>query len=163
MGTAYEISSSIEVMASWGTRWDISWSHSALLSVYMCIQYMYVSTRYMYMYMYIHVVQSFTVPGGSSLQLHTTVGVHYGKYCTRAWSRANKARGAAECFICLRPRPECYNIILIHVHERERYFNWFIVAALLASAALNDLKWAIRSKLPPTMLTRSRGMTGEPL
>ena len=34
--------------------------------------------------------------------------VHYGKYCTRAWSRANKARGAAECFICPRPRPECY-------------------------------------------------------
>ena len=49
------------------------------------------------------------------------------------------------------------------MHERERYFNWFIVAAFLASAALNDSKWALRSKLPITMLGRSRGKTGEPL
>ena len=48
-------------------------------------------------------------------------------------------------------------------HERERYFNWFIIAAFLASAALNDSKWALRRKLPPTMLARSRGKTGEPL
>ena len=33
------------------------------------------------------------------------------------------------------------------MHERERYFNRFIVDAFLASAALNDLKWALRSKL----------------
>ena len=26
------------------------------------------------------------------------------------------------------------------MHKRERYFNWFIVAAFLASAALNDSK-----------------------
>ena len=45
------------------------------------------------------------------------------------------------------------------MHDRERYFNWFIVAAFLASAALNDSKWALRS----TMLGRSRGRTGEPL
>ena len=43
------------------------------------------------------------------------------------------------------------------MHEREWYFNWFIVAALLASAALNDSKWALRSKLPSAMLARSRG------
>ena len=49
------------------------------------------------------------------------------------------------------------------MHERERYFNWFIVAAFLVSAALNDSKWALRSKLPITMLGRSRGKTGEPL
>ena len=42
-------------------------------------------------------------------------------------------------------------------------FNWFIVAEFLASAALNDSKWALRSKLPITMLGRSRGKTGEPL
>ena len=47
--------------------------------------------------------------------------------------------------------------------ERERYFNWFIVVEFLASAALNDSKWALRSKLPPTMLARSHGKTGEPL
>ena len=45
------------------------------------------------------------------------------------------------------------------MHERERY--WFIVDAFLASAALNDSKWALRSKLPITMLGRSRGKTGE--
>ena len=49
------------------------------------------------------------------------------------------------------------------MHERERYFNWFIVAEFLASAAINDSKWALRSKLPITMLGRSRGKTGEPL
>ena len=49
------------------------------------------------------------------------------------------------------------------MHEREQYFKWFIVAAFLASATLNDSKWALRSKLPPTMLARSRGKTGEPL
>ena len=49
------------------------------------------------------------------------------------------------------------------MHERERYFNWFIVAEFLASAALNDSKWALRSKLPPTMLAMSRGKTVEPL
>ena len=48
-------------------------------------------------------------------------------------------------------------------NERERYSNWFIVAEFLASAALNDSKWALRSKLPITMLGRSRGKTGEPL
>ena len=46
------------------------------------------------------------------------------------------------------------------IHERERYF---IVAEFLASAALNDSEWALRSKLPITMLGRSRGKTGEPL
>ena len=46
---------------------------------------------------------------------------------------------------------------------RERYFNWFIVAAFLASAALKDSKWALRCKLPITMLGRSRGKTREPL
>ena len=49
------------------------------------------------------------------------------------------------------------------MHERERYFNWFIVAEFLASAAINDSKWALRSKLPITILGRSRGKTGEPL
>ena len=49
------------------------------------------------------------------------------------------------------------------MHVRERYFNWFIVAEFLASAAINDSKWALRSKLPITMLGRSRGKTGEPL
>ena len=49
------------------------------------------------------------------------------------------------------------------MHERERYFNWFIVAEFLASAALNDSKWALQSKLPPTMLAMSRGKTGERL
>ena len=34
------------------------------------------------------------------------------------------------------------------IHEQERYFNWFIVAACLTSAAFNNLKWALRSKLP---------------
>ena len=29
------------------------------------------------------------------------------------------------------------------MHERERYFNWFIVAAFLASATLNDSKYAL--------------------
>ena len=48
-------------------------------------------------------------------------------------------------------------------HERERYFNWFIVAAFLASAALNDSKWALRGKLPLMMPARSRGKTSEPL
>ena len=45
------------------------------------------------------------------------------------------------------------------MHERERYFDWFIVE-FLASAALNDSKWALRSKLPITMLGRSRGRGG---
>ena len=49
------------------------------------------------------------------------------------------------------------------MHERERYFNWFIVVEFLTSAALNDSKWALRSKLHITMLRRSRGKTGEPL
>ena len=38
------------------------------------------------------------------------------------------------------------NAIFSVKHERERYFNWFIVAAFLASAALNDLKLALRGK-----------------
>ena len=46
---------------------------------------------------------------------------------------------------------------------RARYFNSFIVAAFLASAVLNDLKWALRSKLPPMMVARSQGKTREPL
>ena len=49
------------------------------------------------------------------------------------------------------------------MHEREWYFNWFIVAEFLASAALNDSKWSLQSKLLITMLGRSRGKTGEPL
>ena len=49
------------------------------------------------------------------------------------------------------------------MHEQERYFNWFIVAAFLASSALNDSNWALRSKLLITMLGRSRGKTGEPM
>ena len=53
------------------------------------------------------------------------------------------------------------------MHERERYFNWFIIVAFLASAALNDSKWTLRSKLPITMLRRSRGKsrakTSDPL
>ena len=49
------------------------------------------------------------------------------------------------------------------MHGRERYFNWFIVAEFLASAALNDSKWALRSKLSSTMLAMSRGKTVEPL
>ena len=58
-----------------------------------------------------------------------------------------------------------YSVYIIFpvMHERGRYFNWFIVAAFLASAALNDSKWALRSKLPITMLGRSRGKTGERL
>ena len=49
------------------------------------------------------------------------------------------------------------------LYEQERYFNWFMVAEFLASAAHNDSKWALRSELPITMLVRSRGKTGEPL
>ena len=49
------------------------------------------------------------------------------------------------------------------MHGREQYFNWFIVAEFLASAALNDSKWVLRSKLPITMLGRSRGKTDLPL
>ena len=92
----------------------------------------------------------------------STVRVHYGKYCTRAWSRANKARGAAECYN-YSARDHAPSAIFSVMHERERYFNWFIVAEFLASAALNDSKWALRSKLPITMLGRNRGKTGEPL
>ena len=62
-----------------------------------------------------------------------------------------------ECITGNIARPECY---IFHNAERER---WFIVAVFLASAALNDSKWALRSKLPPTMLSRCRGKTGEPL
>ena len=60
-------------------------------------------------------------------------------------------------------RDHAPSAIFAVMHERERYFNWFIVAEFLASAALNDSKWALRSKLPITMLGRSRGKTGEPL
>ena len=60
-------------------------------------------------------------------------------------------------------RDHAPNAIFPVMHERERYFNWFILAACLASAALNDSKWSLRSKLPITMLGRSRGKTGEPL
>ena len=86
--------------------------------------------------------------------------MHYGIYCTRVRSRANKARGAAESLFA---RDHAPSAIFSVMHERERYFNWFIVAEFLASAALNDSKWALRSKLPITMLGRSRGKTGEPL
>ena len=60
-------------------------------------------------------------------------------------------------------RDHAPSAIFAVMHEQERYFNWFIVAEVLASAALNDSKWALRSKLPITMLGRSRGKTGEPL
>ena len=60
-------------------------------------------------------------------------------------------------------RDHAPSAIFAVMHERERYFNWFIVAEFLASAALNDSKWALRSKLPITMLGRSRGKTSEPL
>ena len=66
--------------------------------------------------------------------------MHYGKCCTRVWSRANKAWGAAEYFICP-------SAIFSVMREWERYFTWFIVAAFLASAALNNSKWALRSTL----------------
>ena len=49
-------------------------------------------------------------------------------------------------------RDHAPSAIFAVMHERERYFNWFIVAEFLASAALNDSKWALRSKLPITML-----------
>ena len=77
--------------------------------------------------------------------------VHYGKYIARERGREpikQEAQPSAIFFI---------------MHERERYFNWFVVVAFLASAALNESKWALLSKLPPTMLARSRGKTGEPL
>ena len=60
-------------------------------------------------------------------------------------------------------RDHAPSAIFAVMHGRERYFNWFIVAEFLASAALNDSKWALRSKLPITMFGRSRGKTGEPL
>ena len=60
-------------------------------------------------------------------------------------------------------RDHARSAIFAVMHERERYFNWFIVAEFLASAALNDSKWALRSKLPITMLAMSRGKTVEPL
>ena len=60
-------------------------------------------------------------------------------------------------------RDHAPSAILSVMHERERYFNWFIVAAFLASATLNNSKWAIRGKLRLTMFARSRGKTGEPL
>ena len=60
-------------------------------------------------------------------------------------------------------RDHARSAIFAVMHERERYFNWFIVAEFLASAALNDSKWALRSKLPIKMLGRSRGKTVEPL
>ena len=37
-------------------------------------------------------------------------------------------------------RDHAPSAIFYIMHERERYFNWFIVAAFLASAALNDSK-----------------------
>ena len=52
---------------------------------------------------------------------------------------ANIARGCG--------REPSTSAIFAVMHERERYFNWFIVAEFLASAALNDSKWALRSKL----------------
>ena len=54
-------------------------------------------------------------------------------------------------------RDHAPSAIFAVMHERERYFNWFIVAEFLASAVLNYSKWALRSKLPITMLGRSRG------
>ena len=60
-------------------------------------------------------------------------------------------------------RDHAPSAIFAIMHERERYFNWFIVAEFLASAALNDSKWALLSKLPITMLAMTRGKTGEPL
>ena len=54
-------------------------------------------------------------------------------------------------------RDHAPSAIFAVMHERERYFNWFIVAEFLASAALNDSKWALRSKLPIKMLGKSRG------
>ena len=68
-----------------------------------------------------------------------------------------------ECITVNIARDHAPSAIFAVMHEREWYFNWFIVAEFLASAALNDLKWALRSKLPITMLGRSRGKTGEPL
>ena len=68
-----------------------------------------------------------------------------------------------ECITGNIARDHAPSAIFPVMHERERYFNWFIVAEFLASAALNDSKWALRSKLPITMLGRSRGKTGEPL
>ena len=59
-------------------------------------------------------------------------------------------------------RDHAPSAIFAVMHERERYFNWFIVAEFLASA-LNDSKWALQSKLPPTMLAMSRGKTVERL
>ena len=67
---------------------------------------------------------------------------------------ANIARGCA--------RDHAPSAIFAVMYERERYFNWFIVAELLASAALNDSKWPLRSKLPITMLGRSRAIPVSP-
>ena len=48
-------------------------------------------------------------------------------------------------------RDHALSAIFAVMHERERYFNWFIVAEFFASAALNYSKWAFRSKHPITI------------
>ena len=86
------------------------------------------------------------------------------------WITGNIARGRGREPIKYEVQPSTLfardhapSAIFSVIHERERYFNWFIVAAFLASAALYYSKWALQSKLPITMLGRSRSKTGEPL
>ena len=51
--------------------------------------------------------------------------VHYVKYCTRAWARGKySTRRSRVLYLAPRPRPSA---IFHVVHERMRYFNWFIV------------------------------------
>ena len=51
--------------------------------------------------------------------------VHYMKYCTRAWARGKySTRRSQMLYLASTPRPSA----IFHVmHERMRYFNWFIV------------------------------------
>ena len=45
---------------------------------------------------------------------------------------------SCECITGNIARDHAPSAIFPVMHERERYFSWFIVAAFLASAALND-------------------------
>ena len=63
--------------------------------------------------------------------------VHYGKYCTRCGREPIKYEAQLSALFA---RNHALSAIFYIMHERERYFNWFIVAEFLASAALNDSK-----------------------
>ena len=85
---------------------------------------------------------------GMKLQLRVTTAamrilvkvpsrVHYVKYCTRAWARGKySTRRSRVLYLASRPRPSA---IFHVVHERIRYFNWFIVFPSFNCAVLELL------------------------